>query len=89
MAQGHRSPSHWLRHPACGGGKVMVTRPGSTSGTSCSAVVVAKCRLWFERQMQDGLSPGVRQGTGWAGRWDLPRKKGIFGRSGSISQPDP
>lgn len=45
MAQGHQSPSRWLRHPACGGGKVTITRLGSTSGTSCSAVVVAKCRL--------------------------------------------
>lgn len=80
MAQGHRSPSRWLRHPACGGGKVTVTRPGPMAGMSCSAMVAAKCGLWLEKQMHDGLSPGVRQGTGWAERLDLLRKKGIFGR---------
>lgn len=64
MAQGHQFPSLWLRHPAPGDDKVTVTQPDSAAGMSCSAAVVAKSRPWLEKQMQDGLSLSVGEGTG-------------------------
>lgn len=68
MAQGHQFPSCWLRHPACGGGKATVTQPGSAAGRGCSATLAAESRPWLEKQMQDGLSLGVGEGTGvWKG----------------------